>query len=283
MKKTVVISPYVKGVSGTLDHESDGGCITVHIRLNHSAGEDSILRLYALSTAHAVKMPYLAEMFDGRSEDMSALIGKDDLNAVGYAMEDIDTYLITEYSPEGEWALAGAFLGLEWCAPRFLQPKYKLPNSTQSVSTDEPLPNAPLSKAKEILDERRNGAFGAEYADAAAERFGAEVSVYPVVTIKGCDMYRWHRIDNAAPIGLLSSVAHIIKGSRTRSIIGTYGYYVAGVCRRDAHHIAVGIPSDIHIDPSPQVSDCSRFCDGYHITGIFFAKDGQYFEKYLQN
>ena len=96
-------------------------------------------------------------------------------------------------------------------------------------------------------------------------------------------MYRWHRVDKDSPRGNLSSVSHIINGVKARSALRIYGHYILGICTKDIHHIAVGIPSDVHQDPTPQVADCSRFCDGYRITGIFLAKDGQYFEKCLQN
>ncbi len=283
MKKTVVISPYIKGVSGTLEHESDGGCIRIRITLNHpDLGGDSILRLYALSTSHAARMPYLAEIFDADARELCAVINQEDIAAVGYTPENIDTYLVTEYKSGREKPLAGAFLGLEWCAARFLQQNNASAVKGQVYKDDEPKPNTPIHQAKDLLSARRGEVASSDRIDALAAKFAIEVERYPAISLPGNSIYRWYRIDKDTPIGNLSSVAHIVKGHRTRSALHTYGYYIIGILTGDKRHIAVGIPSDRQSSPTPQVSDCSGFLDGYHVTGIFLANDGQYFEKYLQ-
>ena len=284
MKKTVVLSPYINGVSGTLEQEMTSESIRIHIVLNHSArGEDSILRLYALSTSHAAKKPYLAEIFDADARDMTACIRREDIVAVGYSPENIDTYLLTEYTSDKEKPLAGAFLGLEWCAARFLQQKNSLISQEGNCADYEPNPGTPLNRARELLSERQGERVSDERIDALVYEFGAEVSKYSAISFPGNSLYRWYRIDKDIPVGNLSSVTHIVTGSRTRSALRNYGYYIIGILSHDGRHIAVGIPSDRQNCPVPQVSDCSEFLDGYHITGIFLANDGQYFEKYLQN
>ena len=283
MKKTVIISPYVKGVSGTLEQEISGDTINIHIVLNHpDYGSDSIIRLYALSTAHAAKMPYLAEIYDGSAGELNACIRREDIAAVGYVPEDIDTYLLTKYTTSGEIPLAGAFLGLEWCAARFLQKSSALCNE-EDEQIREPKPDTPLEQAKELLSSRCTKTISDEMIDAIIGDFTAEVKEHYAVALPDNSIYNWFRIDKDVPIGNLSAVAHILGGGRTRSALRTYGYYIVGIHRSNKRHIAVGIPSDRQNCPTPQVSDCSAFSDGYHITGIFLANDGQYFEKYLQN
>lgn len=284
MKKTVIISPYVKGVSGTLEQEMTGENIKIHITLNHPAhSSDSILRLYALSTTHAARKPYLAEMFDGDSQELFACIRGEDIAAVGYVPEDIDTYLITQYTAGTEIPLAGIFLGLEWCAARFLQQKEAQMKTKKICADDEPKPATPLNRAKALLSERSGEIVSDEWIDAVAGELEAELGNYSSITLDGDRLYRWYKVDKDIPIGNLSSVTHIVNCGRTRSALRTYGYYIIGLLNRDNRHIAVGIPSDRHNCPTPQVSDCCEFLDGYHITGIFLGNDGQYFEKYLQN
>ena len=284
MKRTVIISPYVKGVSGTLEHEREGDFIKIHIMLNHpELGSDSILRLYALSTAHAARKPYLAEIFDADAGDMTACIRYEDISAFGYTPEDIDTYLVTEFASGREKPLAGAFLGLEWCAARFLQQNNLKTAGNDAVTDDEPKAGTPLNRAKELLSIRQGGMVSNERIDALIGELVVELREYSAVSLTGNNLYHWYRIDRDIAVGRFSSVAHIVNGSRTRSALRTYGYYIIGILKRDKRHIAVGIPGDRQNCPTPQVADCSEFLGGYHITGIFLANDGQYFEKYLQN
>ena len=278
MKKTVVISPYHKDVSGTLEHEPYRGGIRIRIRLNHPAfGCEDILRLYALSTTHAARRPYLAEIFDAQSQELCTEIKDDDISAIGYGLDDIDTYVITVYNKDSETAIAGAFLGLEWCAARFLN------TSAATVKSKEPEPDTPLENAKKLLETRKGGGATQSRIQTIAKSFEATVSGFEQLSITGGDDYSWYRIEGDMQFSAPSAVRHIVSGSATLSAIRAAGHYIAGICKGDNRHIAIGVPACCYNCPVPQVSDCCVFADGYHIAGIFLANDGQYFEKCLQN
>ncbi len=273
MRKTVVISPYEKNISGTLTHFVENQ--TLHIKLNLSArcGENDILRLYALSTSHAALDPYLAEIYDGNSGSFpEAKIEEKDVLGTGYKIPDFDTFVITRYNEQKEEAIAAAFLGLEWSAAKFLK---------KDTNANSPTPDTPMDRAKEILGKRK-GTLQSQKTDMYANEFRANASKYHTVSLQGADGYSWYKITDAKSITRLSGVAHALSNSNAISALKQSGHYLAGICKSDFHHIAIAIPECRHICPMPQLSDCCEYVDGYHIAGIFLANDGQYFEKCLQ-
>ncbi len=277
MQKTVVITPYQKEVSGTLEHERQFDDIVIRIRLNHPVYQnEDILRLYALSTAHAARRPYLADIFDVQSQLLCARIKPDAVPAIGYALDDIDTYIITVYNQQNETAIAGAFLGLEWCAARFL-------NTTATTDCDEPKPDTPLENAKILLETHKGAGATQSRIQAIVKSFETAVADFEQLSLAGGDSYIWYRINGDTQLSAPSAVRHILSGNAALSAIRVAGHYIAGICKDDNRHIAIGVPACRYNCPVPQVADCCVFADGYHIAGIFLANDGQYFEKCLQN
>lgn len=273
MQKTVVISPYEKNISGTLTHFVENG--TMHIKLNISAkcSENDILRLYALSTSHASLEPYLAEIYDGCCGIFpESKTEEKDVLGTGYKIPDFDTFVITRYNEHKEEAIAAAFLGLEWSAAKFL----KKDNSEQA-----PQPDTPMDRARQILDKRKSTS-PIGNTDIYANEFRTVSEKYDTVTLKGAEDYKWYKITGTKSISKLSAVAHALSNRNAISALEQSGHYLAGICKNDFHHIAIAIPACRHICPMPQLSDCCEYVDGYHIAGIFLAKDGQYFEKCLQ-
>ena len=237
MLRTVILNPYLKQVSGTLEQITDINCIHLKLNLNYTdCTQDDILRLYALSTAHAAMSPYIVHSFGSDFKSpIESTIYESDIFSSGYKLFEIDTYVITKYNPVCEIAVAAAFFGLEWSASRFLKAK------EQNEDVDI---NSPLSRAKQILDDRKSTSQNGE-PDFYANELIQNLSKHTQMTIKGIDNYNWYKIN--------------------------------------PHHIALAITANQNICPMPQLADCISYVDGFHIAGIFMGKDGQYFEKYLQN
>ncbi len=273
MQKTVVISPYEKNISGTLTHFIENG--TMHIKLNLSAkcSENDILRLYALSTSHAALDPYLAEIYDGYCASFpESKTEEKDVLGTGYKISDFDTFVITRYNEQNEEAIGAAFFGLEWSAAKFLKKDF-LPPSPEA--------DTPMERAKEILG-RRKPTCKSQKTDVYATQFSNNCLKYHTVSLNGANGYTWYKIDGAKSITQLSGVAHALSNSNAVLALKQSGHYLAGICKKDFHHIAIAVPSSPNICPMPQLSDCCEYIDGYHIVGIFLANDGQYFEKCLQ-
>ncbi len=273
MRKTVVISPYENNASGTLTHCIENGVMRIKLNLNINCSENHILRLYALATSRAALKPYLAEIYDGCMGSFSeACVEEKDVSGSGYSIYDFDTFVLTRYCDKSETPIGAAFLGFEWNAAKFL----KKEDNEKSV-----LPEAPLSRAKDILGKRKGVAKNGTI-DHFAQEFEQNASKYQPTHIQGGDCYNWHKIQGMSVIAELSAVRHALSGGGASNAINAAGHYIAGVCKNDFHHIAIGIPSPQGVCPMPQLADCCEYVGGYHIAGIFLANDGQYFEKYLQ-
>jgi len=149
MLKTVILSPYCKYASGTMEQTSDAHSIKLRLNLDcRDCNEDDIIRLYALSTAHAAMQPYLVQSFEGNFlSPLESVIYESDIFSLGYKLWEIDTYVITKFTKDTETAVAAAFFGLEWSASRFLKDKGEITD----VDSD-----SPLKRAKQILDNRKN-------------------------------------------------------------------------------------------------------------------------------
>jgi len=275
MLKTVILSPYCKYASGTMEQTSDAHSIKLRLNLDcRDCNEDDIIRLYALSTAHAAMQPYLVQSFEGNFlSPLESVIYESDIFSLGYKLWEIDTYVITKFTKDTETAVAAAFFGLEWSASRFLKDKGEITD----VDSD-----SPLKRAKQILDNRKN-TNQKENSDFFAKEFSRNVSNHVKATVNGIENYHWYKIKHNTTISTLSAVKHTLSGKYALMAINDCGYYLAGINKNDNHHIAIAIAANQNICPMPQLSDCVSYIDGFHIAGIYLGDDGQYFEKYLQN
>ena len=275
MIKTVILSPYCKQASGTIEQTSDANSIKLRLNLDYPhCSENDILRLYALSTAHAAMQPYLVQSFEGNFKSpVESVVYESDIFSLGYKLREIDTYVITKFNKDTETAVAAAFFGLEWSASRFLKNK----DDVTDVDSD-----SPLKRAKQILDSRKTANRKAE-SDFFAKEFSENLSKHVKTSVNGAQGYHWYRIEQNTSVSTLSSVKHILSGRYALMAINDCGYYLAGINKNDNHHIAIAIAANQNICPMPQLSDCISYVDGFHIAGIYLGDDGQYFEKYLQN
>ncbi|MBQ7900887.1 MAG: hypothetical protein IJ365_02835 [Clostridia bacterium] len=281
MNKTVVISPYQKDISGTLEHNIINDKLVIRLRLNHPEyNQQDIFRLYAMSTSHAARSPYLAEIFDVSDTEFHAEIDKNIAEGSGYNINDIDTYVVTKFNEREEIPIAGAFMGLEWSAARFLKKQDR--HSTQNQS--EPRPDTPVENAKQILKSRKKpGSVSKQQIDMFAQKFADSIKDFEKLEISKGDGYEWYKVTSRDVPCALSAVRHVLSNQNAVTAMRSAGHYIAGIAKSDFHHIAIGIPACPHVCPMPQLTDCCDYADGYHIAGIFLANDGQYFEKYLQN
>lgn len=275
MLRTVILNPYLKQVSGTLEQITDINCIHLKLNLNYTdCTQDDIIRLYALSTAHAAMTPYLVHSFGSDFKSpIESTIYESDIFSLGYKLFEIDTYVITKYNPGCEIAVAAAFFGLEWSASRFLKAK------EQNEDADI---NSPLKRAKQILDDRKSTAQNGE-PDFYANEIIQNLSNHPQMAIKGIDNYNWYKINRDVQVSSLSGVRHALSNKYAIMAMNDCGYYAVGILKTNPHHIALAITASRNICPMPQLADCVSYVDGFHIAGIFLGEDGQYFEKYLQN
>lgn len=273
MRKTVVISPYDKNTSGTLTHCIENGVMRIKLNINTLCNNNFVLRLYALATSKAALKPYLADIYDGCTSSMpETCVSENDVSGSGYSLYDFDTFVITKYCEKNETPAGAAFLGFEWNAAKFL----KAETTEKSIN-----PEQPLEKAKNILNVRKT-IKNANLTEFYAKEFITNASKHEQLFISGADEYRWYKIPQSTVISSLSSVNHAISNTNGVNAINNSGHYIAGVFKKNIFHIAIGISSPQNNCPMPQLSDCCKYCSGYHITGIFLADDGQYFEKYLQ-
>lgn len=279
MKQTVIMSPYKNGFSGMAEFKEGFLSIT----LNHpELMNGEIFRVYLLSTSRAMAVPYFAGDFECgmHSSEITLSVCAEELVRYGYSLDNTDTCVITAYDGKNEEAVSAAFFGLEWNAARFLSKKGR--DTNENIA--ETFYDSTLSDAQKLIDDMKKGK---ETDDGTLKKI---ISSY-VLNLKKHHLFKemsdgdfeWYKIPANCSVTDLSAVGHILSGRYAESALKEAGYYIAGVCRTDNSHIAVGIPSCRRICPMPQLSDCCGFTDGFHIVGIFLSKEGQYFEKYLKN
>lgn len=284
MKRTIILSPYKNNFSGTAELIPVENSIKVRLTLNHPGpASEGDFRVYALSTSRAAAEPCVLGVFSqsGTSDEFMAELTAERASEAGYRIADIDTCLVTVTDGGREEAVAAAFFGLEWNAARFLNrksPKVE-PAEAGDVTADTTVGNA-----RRLLEDLKSTATVSDkkiekYIDA----FRKEISRFEKCNDLESDGFEWYKITLGNTVTNLSSVRHVLSGGFASAALNAAGYYIAGIRRGDARHIAIGIPGCRHVCPMPQLSDCCSYSCGYHIAGIYLGGDGQYFEKYLQN
>ena len=279
MKRTIILSPYKKDISGTAELMGN----SIKLTINHPAyPTEAFFNLYALSTSKAASAPYMLGRYcaDGTSIQINEKISAEALKMSGYNIENIDTYLITISSSSCEEPAAAAFFGLEWNAARFLTS----PINVHEKNEELPTADTTIENAKKLLSSLKSGKrISEEKINKYIADFTKNIQSYNECTDIDDTEFVWYKITSQKPISTLSSVRHILSSKSALCGITASGHYIAGIKKTNNRHIAIGIPGCRHICPMPQLSDCCSYSGGYHIAGIYLGEDGQYFEKYLQN
>ena len=283
MNKTVILSPYDKYISGTMERFFSKDKLTLNCVINHPCYEDGhILRLYALSTSYAGDKPFLVGYYEftGKSTRVEAGINFSECSEK--SVRHSDTYLVTKYDGQNEIPLAAAFYGLEWNVPRALKTTPKIFGSSinnEELSEDMTICNAEKTlnslKDKKIVDKSIVKKYISDFLNS--------IDAYTTFDLLDNTDFVWKKITGPVCAKGLSSLFHILSNRPAVSAIEKAGFYLIGIKKDDPHHIAVAIPCDKGFCPMPDLSDCCFYDNGFHIVGVHLADDGQYFEKHLQN
>ena len=284
MNKTIIMSPYSRDVSGTIELTSYNKGIRIRVNINHgNFSENAFFKLYALSTSRAGNNPLFAGLYEitGTATIINCEISSDTAEKNGYLISDIDTYLLTSCEEEREEPVGAGFLGLEWNASRFLK---KVQKNNDNVILNDPSPDSPMENGKKLLKKMKSkNILSDERLDTFMAQLRKVISKCPRFDDFDEGNFKWYKISEDNMLTNLSSVRHIVANPVAISSVKASGYFIAGINQNNNRSIAIGIPACRHICPMPQISDCCQYANGYHITGIYFDNDGQYFEKHLQN
>lgn len=283
MNKTVILSPYDKYISGTMERVFSGDTMVLNCVVNHPCFEDGqILRLYALSTSYATETPFLAGYYEFTGKSTRIELAVDFSKTFEKSVRYSDTYLITKYDGQNDEPLAAAFYGLEWNVPRVL----KSPPKTfkASLEKEEIFDDLTICNAKKTLDSLKvKKSADKSTVEKYISDFLKSIDAYSTFEQVDNKDFLWKKITGPVCTVGLSSIKHILSNHLAVSAIEKAGFYVVGINKADSRHIAVAIPCADTFCPMPDLSDCCFFKDGLHIVGVHLADDGQYFEKYLQN
>lgn len=283
MNKTVILSPYDKYVSGTMERVFSGDSMVLNCVINHPLYENGqILRLYALSTSYAGEPPFLVGYYEstGKSTKIESLV---DFSAVvEKTVRYSDTYLVTRYDGKSDEPLAAAFYGLEWNVPRVLKSPPRCLKA--SVKKEEIVEDMTICNAQKTLQSlKRKTLEDKSIVEKYISDFLKSIDAYNTFELIDNNAFIWKKITGPVCAKGLSSIKHILSNHLAVSAIEKAGFYVIGTKKDDFRHIAVAIPCDKGFCPMPDLSDCCFFDNGFHIVGVHLADDGQYFEKHLQN
>ncbi len=280
MNKTVILSPYDKYISGTMERVFSKDRLMLNCVINHPLYESGqILRLYALSTSHAGEKPYLVGYYEstGKSTRIESLVDFSDVfeKSVRYS----DTYLVTKYDGKNDEPLAAAFYGLEWNVPRVLKspPRvFKASVESEEISDDLTICNA--KKTLQSLKDKKS--VDKSKVEKYISDFLKSIDAYKSFELIDNNDFYWKKITGPVCALGLSSLRHILSNRLAVSAIEKAGFYVIGIKKDDPCHIAVAISCEDGFCPMPDLSDCCFFDGRFHIVGVHLADDGQYFEKH---